>query len=221
MAKESRGQQVKTFTHGVPQADLSYEQEVVKVYFRPADGDFAIYLPQHIADMEGTITHSQINFAIAGYKACLSKYLEAIKTAVREKVITISFTHNIRYVKGFHDVRNSRNFAGYGANRGEIHFTGSPAIHLNYSVLHRAGKRLYNVTESDGKEFMSDAGTTEGKKVIPWTQEREDFFASTVNNIERLIMAMIEFMDDIEGNIDKAIASNGGQLLIGRPQPTA
>lgn len=232
--RESKGQQVKTFKHFVMLPSLESEVIIGKVYFQADSGRFAIYLPEHVAavaasiphneydgrsglifnrDQGGYLTHKVIDTVIDGYKGYLTRYEDLLRTQKRRKVIAVTFRQNIRWIKGFHDVRNSTDFAGYGARRGDISFCGAPAIHLTYAVRYEVGGKLYQVVNhDDGSEHMTYAAQ-EGK-IIDWTPDRENFFANTVGNIERLIMAMIEFMDDIEGNIDRAIANNDSQLQI-------
>lgn len=231
--RDSKGQQVKSFKHFIPLPNSKLEEAVVKVYFQAAEGQFVIFLPEHIAAVasglpslenvyeangaqryRGEIRGAAIDPVIAAYKHTLASYKKWTMTLQREKVIGINFKHNIRWIKGFHDVRNSRNFAGYASRSGEISFVGNPAIHLKYEILWRVDGKLYRLhNEGREDEYMDYYSGGEASHVIPWTAEREAFFANTVGNIERLIMAMIEFFDDIEGNVAKAIAGKGPLAL--------
>lgn len=243
MARDSKGQQVKTFKHFVPLANLKYEETTGKVYFKADDGCFYVYLPDHITavaralpdadgwyETKGARRHGSAVFAptmdaaMKSYDCTLKAYRKLIENQQREKVIKVEFKHNIRWIKEFHQPRNIQHaISAYQQQlRDGISFCGSPAIHLRYEVLYRVGNDLYRV-DFEGTESESlhhhQSNSANDSNVIPWTPEAEAFFANTVANIERLIMAMIEFFDDTPANLALAIA-NGGTLKLPAPPAT-
>lgn len=236
MAKESKGQQVKTFKHYVPMPDLGYEETIGKVYFQADSGLFSIYLPEHIMMVVnalgdigtgaklsgGAIAAATLKGAMDNYDALLKRYRALLETEQRTKVLRVNFKANIRHIKGFHDVRNSREFHGYnGGTKSGINFIGAPAVHLEYEVLYQVGDNLFHVERGNqAMHAKGSVGRSDGN-IIPWTQEREDFFAGVTGNIERLIMAMTEFMDDLEGNLTKAIAAGGQLPMLAAPKPAS
>lgn len=231
MAKESKGQQVKTFQHFEPTADGGHEKRIVKVYFQAKDGRFMIEIPEHISaiyteiapphygakivhyNRDKQIAGSIVNELIEAYTTLCTKYEHWYRNLKKKKIILYTFQKNMSWNKEFH-ARFPRSYVPHGGHQ-EISFTGTPAIHLHYRIAFIVGDSVY----TDGGSNLQYKCKVEHAKYVDWTEERETFFANTVNNIERLIMAFVEFFDDPEANITKSI-ENGGVMMIAPPAPT-
>lgn len=164
MTRESKGKQVKTFKHWVPQPDATKAEDIIKVYFEADEGTFVIYLPEHITPSvqgldcyqqqvradgpridthRGQVRSKIIDSAINLYKTALNEYEASIKLQRGVKVIRVHFQKNLAY-------RNDRPHAfrggpvAVGGGFGEpIGFTGTPALHLNFEVLWQVNDVLY------------------------------------------------------------------------------
>lgn len=167
--RESRGQKVKAFTVHEPQEDMSYQPNVVQVYFK--DDEFVAYLPEHMVKVvenlplfkDGYQTQSQylrvrlsydgqciyakiVDHLVEGYKQIQLQYFQHLTDLAARKVIRIGFQANLPFDRGYFDrggKQVSPSGGGSAVVRNDISFAGYPTVHLSYRVLWRAGDTLY------------------------------------------------------------------------------
>lgn len=139
-------------------------------------------------------------------------YFTKFSAEVKEKkIISISFKFNSRKTPNY--------LENYSRS---ISFCGTPALHLEYDVK-------YLVTFPDGRQkilsapyegygnivsYKDDKNIEDYKDTwIYWTEEREEFFKQTVNNLELLIKRINDFVNTEPALIENLIDNN--QKLIG------
>lgn len=219
------GKQVKTFSHHIPQPDGTSEQVRVKVHLAAADGVFGIPWPEHINDVlpaldgdyqSDACTNKVMDSCIDKWKAGLRAYEKWLKDTQSTKVLVIEFKKNIRHIDGFHNApgRNRTDFVGYGAFQGDISFTRHPAMCLWFEVLHQIGDDYYRRRQGRYQFCRPDSKSI----IIPWTQEREDFLDNATESFETLICRLMEFFEDAEGNIERALAGQLNPMLPAPPE---
>lgn len=224
MAKDSKGKRVKQFKIQIPQLDQGSVEEVMYVYFKADEGSFYIYVPEHIAKVvsevkmsydsegaiyathHGTVRSATMDVCIKGFEQVLSAFRTIMKEANKKKVIRITFKYNISTMP-------DGSFRGYNPGN-DIGFAGRPALHIMHEVLWQSGNRLFE--QNRPQDALRDVGPVvnrhgraqyhEGRYVIDWTQEREDFFVNIKSSLEKLIHLMITFTKDLEQDPDRAIA---------------
>jgi hypothetical protein len=220
--RESRGQQVKTFGHYVPQPDQSTEKETIKVYFKADEGRFYIYPPAHIlpvarAKAEQSSAAHGVNFrddfinsplmdkVVHAFETMCSIYQNILKEEGKIRVIRFAVQRNLRADLNHHA-------------KSEISFCGSPALYFNYELLWLSGGELFRQDDPELPLQHVRSHHDGDAKVIPWTQEREDFFASMTVAMITLINRIDDFKANLESNVDKAIATRSSLFL---PAPSA
>lgn len=225
MKRESKGQQVKTFQSFQPQPDLSKVKTIIKVYFKAADGGFYIYGPDHMLPvvegqckdkpfriMQGSIQAATLASVIEGYEWAEFWYFEILKSENKKKVIVFNFAANRRYSEGPYCTKSRGPLDTHV--RDDIHFIGSPVLHLDYEILWKAGNRYYKQHEADDPLV----GASPDGTIIDWTPEREAFFEKMRAGLVYLIDRLIDFEGDLGVNADLAIASlQSGQALLPPP----
>lgn len=250
MAKrESKGQQVKTFKHWAPLPDGNSEEIVGKVYFQASEGMFLVWLPENVATLsakllgidpgersgtnyhqyrDGVIRALTLDRVLDLYATALSNYKNTIRNLIGEKVLVVKFEANLRWRDNVDYVFGSG--GGTAVTRSDLHFCGSPAIHLSYEVLWKVGENLFvrdwhePYKDKEGYHTMRSHGSFregdryEKRKLIMWTEEREAFIKGVRDNIERLGYAMHDFFKDFENNITHQIATGGKALAIAPPK---
>lgn len=226
MARDSKGQQVKSFKDRIPQPDQSYADEVTKVYFKVADGRFVIYLPDHIARVvhgceglelgggmkgDARVQSVTIDEVLECWEAVKDSYLRTIRLEGAVKVIR----YDVRYNDG-------DRFARFNAPH-KIDGVPAPAVALSYEVLWRSEGRLYRGHYSGDNLVLDFEGMAmpsaqfDSKRVIEWTEEREAFFKAVQEGLLRLITQLVDFMgDNVEANI-AALAAGERTLAIAAP----
>lgn len=230
MKRESKGQQVKTFQAWVPQPDLSKVKAIIKVHFRADAGTFYIYGPDHILPVvEGqqnkgqpyrinktSIEASTLAGVLEGYEWAELRYFEILKSEKKQKVIVVNFQCNRSYSDGPHCTKANGPLDTHV--RDDIHFVKSPALHLSYEILWKAGEQYYRQHEADDPLHHAHPEGT----IIEWTAEREAFFEKMRSGLVHLIDRMIDFERDLASNADLAItAMQNGQALLPPPTLTA
>ncbi len=175
--RETKGQQVKTFTTHEPQEDMSYVATSVKVYFK--DDEFTAYLPDHMHQVvenlplfkEGRQTRSAymqlrlshagdcisakiVDHLVQGYKQILLEYFQHLTNLAAQKVIVVEFKANLPWRRERQDAGDwtFRSGGGTAVTRNDISFAGFPTVHLSYRILHRAGDTLYRRVEGNGDQ---------------------------------------------------------------------
>jgi hypothetical protein len=228
LARESKGQQVKSFKDRIPQPDQSYADEVTKVYFKVADGKFVVYLPDHIArvvtGIEGLekgggiygvprVQASTIDEAVQAWENAKDAYMRTIRMEGAVKVIRFTFFYNDgdRF-RSYNDPTRleNRGHAGLG-------------LMINHEIMWRSENRLYRGHYSGADLILDFEGHAlpnlgEAYKVIEWTEEREAFFKAMETGVQRLVEQMKEFLGaDVEANI-AALAAGERTLAIAAPE---
>jgi hypothetical protein len=258
MAKrETKGQQVKTFTTHEPQEDMGHVPVSVKVYFK--DDQFWAYLPEHMRQVvenlplfrEGRHTKSSfmqirlsnsgdsisgkiVDHVVDGYKQVLLQYFQHLTDLTARKVIKVTFAANLPYSHERHAAGKQHAPArggGHWVTASDISFVGSPAVHLNYEILWRAGDVLYRKVGGHLMEprmqyvenpFLHVKSPEARQKIenrlLEWTAEKEEFLRQTVERLTTLGYLMLDFFGDTEANLQYAL-TNGGQLAL--PPSTA
>ena len=215
MAAERKGQQVKTFKHYTPvEGEARRAEQIMKVYFKADNGQFYIYPDAFLMAFahdgydgpsggyslyNDRIAADTMDTVIDGFKTICQRYEHAMKENKKVKVIRFWFAKNIRQT--------------LCADRDDMSFVGSPALHLRYEVLWRVGDVLLRENmQSAGKVGSTSRGdgTT---TIIDWSEARELFFANMVAGLETLIMRCVDFTADLEKNVDNAIAHKQGLFL--------
>lgn len=224
MATNSKGKRVKQFRTLIPQLDQSATHEVMHVYFKADEGLFYLYVPEHIAkvvnsiepnynstgavyaNQHGSVRAPMLENCINAFEQVLSEFRTIMKEENKKKVIRITFKYNI-------DRMPDGSFRGYNPGN-DIGFTGRPALHIMHEVLWQSGNRLFE--QNRPQDALRDVGPAtnrfsrlphnEGRYLIDWTQEREDFFAHMKSSLEKLIHLMITFTQELEQDPDRAIA---------------
>ena len=163
----------------------------------------------------GVLYAGSLNGVIDAYRAVCGRYRDWRDNTKAEKVLAIFFQRNLRHIKGFHDTLGKTSFVGYGSQGGDISFTGNPALYLDFTTLYQIDGDLYR--EHAGR-FIRYASHNRPFRVMPWSQEREDFFARTIEAFEGLICRVELFCDDAEANMDRAIAAGAGITLLSAPK---
>lgn len=227
MVKKTKGKQVKQFKCFYPGEDLEMNEEVVKVYFKAAEGFFHIYHHEHISSIieplykemtnnqtigvmfyNGELFGTQMQPVIDAYEASLKFYKQVLRNSLKSKVIRIQFRANSPHYNN-----NCQPFE-------TVSFATAPTINLTYDVFWKVNDRLYHC-DDDGRR-LRDAGQShhdpescnhDGYYQIAWTEEREAFFEQIQGNMIKLIDKLEMFFRDIEGNTNQAIIAGGFEHL--------
>lgn len=228
MARESKGQQVKSFKTSVPQPDQSTVSEIKKVFFKADDQKFFIYLPAHIAvlvksGIEGLGENSLGAYVAAetmqdvldAWDAACGRYAGLLRSEGAVKVIRYRFQASGAGRDFFTDPYRF----DHGANLGP-----GVAMLLDYEVLWRSGNRLYYGHYEGADLHLQDKGPVpsphaswDRNRLMEWTEEREQFFAGMKAGLSGLIAQIIDFIDgDLEANI-AALVSGERTLAIAGP----
>lgn len=174
MAKrESKGQQVKTFKYYEAQEDGTFEEKTAKVYFNATEGDFTIYLPEHmhkVVEVLPMFAHNEfiggggkarlnsggqsiwskvIDTVIEAFKSINTQYFQHLTELTAVKVIRVTVQANVPYSR---ERAEKGQFVFHGSSSvgaNDISFCGFPAVHLTYSILWRSGDKLYRKVEHD------------------------------------------------------------------------
>lgn len=226
MARENKGQQVKSFKDRIPQPDQSFADEVTKVYFKVTDGRFVIYLPEHISRVVHGCEGLELGGGLKGDARVQSTTIddvlecwEGIKTSYMRTIRLEGAVKVIRYDVRYND---GDRFARFNAPH-KIDDAPTPAVALSYEVLWRSEGRLFRGHYS-GEDLILDfegmampSAQFDSKRVIEWTEEREAFFKAVQGGLLRLIAQLVDFMgENIETNI-AALASGERTLALAAP----
>ena len=178
MARESKGQQVKTFKHWEPGSDAKTVAVIKKVYFKADTGNFSIELPDWItavapgfddvkrhnehmndgtwADVRrtpGVIYSKTQDGCIALYKSVCASFIRFMRLEGAVKRIEVTFKKNVPYRPDRAHSFNGGSVAVGGGFGTDISFCGSPALHMNYRV----------VWEMNGRLFLKEEHTYKGE----------------------------------------------------------
>lgn len=242
MAKESRGQKVKTFTVYVPGGANVDDREktVMPVYFQAKESTFYCCLPEHIAkaighhpDAPEKLYHGAIRSAFAddmepGVKAAFDLYEKIQRNTFRKKVLLIDIKANhprvSRYVIG-----QEAEMPGFD----DISFAFNPALAFTYETCWLVGDCLYRSYKRDKDSELeemtyvtkapyvggSGSGRSKSRFMIDWTEEREQFLDSIKNGLIVLIERLWELLssDGLAQTVDRLIAG-GGSLMLPAPK---
>lgn len=204
MSRDSKGKVVKTFTARVPQPDAALIDAKVSVYFKAESGTFQIFLPDHVAALLGKdkITAQTQAEVLASWENDIEAYRDLLKMTLRQKVIRFTLKYNSHRHGIF--------------RRDEITFSCSPTLHLTYEIYWDVNGVLYTCT--DDVKNMRRHGSAHGR-LIPWTQEREDFFAGMKAALEGLIERLATFDTQLTENVTAAIDNFAtGRHLLAAPE---
>lgn len=242
MARSGRGQQVKTFKHHEPQPDLGYKEVIGKVYFDAASGEFSIYTPEHIRLVEQALTEARdqdqsgarmhggrvialtMDDVLKHYETVRRRYMALMQSEQKTRVIRFTYASNLDWIDGHHEKYRNGLPGKIRGDRDGISFCGSPALHMTYEVLWEAGGKLYR--EFTRAKFSDEADEPETRleyvspgrgMIIPWTPEREAFFARMTGTLETLIMRLDEFSSQLTENVDWAIEQADRALALPPP----
>jgi hypothetical protein len=227
--KSSKGQRVKTFKAYIPQSDLTKKETQVVVYFRADNGLFYIFDGAHMFDPSrdaartsydarelsihaNMITSKTLDRIVRGFGDICAIYDNMTRDAAKKKVIRFAFAANAPWYR-----------EGEAA-LSDIHFCGSPALHLTYEVLYQVGDHLYTKSNVFGDEKedatlqyrgkATGARFRDGEAVtIDWTEEREAFFENMRGSLIELIRRVSDFNRNLLVNVDHAIAANSLLML--------
>lgn len=178
MARESKGQQVKSFKHWEPGADARRVEVIKKVYFKADSGRFSIDLPDHIsgvADGFDVVKHNMDGVArtdgvwadvrqstagrvygkvldptIALYKEICQAFERFMTLENAVKKIEVTFKKNVSFRQDRPHSFNGGAVAVGGGFGTEISFCGSPALHMNYRIVWEMNGRLFERHEHKG-----------------------------------------------------------------------
>jgi hypothetical protein len=233
VARESKGQKVKTFTISVPQPNCELEAQKVQVYFRAGESQFAAILPDHIRDaighhpeapqelLRGEIVSQLADRIQPAFVAACKLYLKIQQNAARKKVIVVNLKAN--------HPRGNR----WGAQPTdlpmvfeELSFVSSPALWLTYDVYWQVNDGLYRADFRENRlDHMTyimaaptsknaSAGDKRSRFVLDWTEEREAFFKNINDGLVTLIERLGAVLaGDTTRNVDRLIAGGGGLML--------
>lgn len=139
-----------------------------------------------------------------------------IQDNAAERWIMVIFAYNVKWVEGFHNAEGvpSRQFAGCnGGKPSSMSFAGVPALELTTSDVWKIDGAFF--TKSRGGRWHSVQERQPGKiHYLLWTQEREDFLARMDHGLTSMICKLIEFFEDLEGNMTTAIETGTNALQI-------
>jgi hypothetical protein len=230
MAKRDPGlTKIKDYSFKIPTADRAVvKPSKVSIYLNSDTGVFTISVPELIRTTLGLhdipVSARELRDLTNAFDRIIDKYRNFILAEGRTKVIVINYLRNFpgRYSDG--TLSN-----GFGTQP-ELHSNRqwepapSVAMAVGYEVLYQINDQIYDVPidEITGEPFgpPNHRYAAAGKKVMNWTQEREDFFF----NMREGLGAMIErvnafFSSDYIANIDRAIAYGGSALSLPAPPP--
>jgi len=226
--RESKGQRVKTFKAYIPNSDLTTTETIVVVHFKADDGFFYIHDGAHmfapvreasgkVHDASGTrfhdtwIANNTLDGVVQTFEWICKQYTNQMRDALKSKVIRFTFKRNRPWMKERDESKNR-------PAASDISFCGTPAITFSYEVLYRIGDQLYyKPSENSPLQYRGKDTEARGRdgeaKTIPWTEEREAFFENMRLSLITLITRVEDFTENLEGNIDKAIAHAAPLLL--------
>lgn len=231
MAKASKGQAVKRFKDTVPQPDQSSVEQITVVYFAAGDGEFRIYVPEHISQAlpqdlttqgyVSTVAEPHVKDAtqqgvLTAWTKLKERYLGLLR---REGAVKV-----IRYaVRAQHPGQ-----ATYGDRFSfeYSHLGPGVALQLDWEVLWRSGDRLFYGRYEGDELHLQDKGpvpvnayTFEKYRLIEWTEEREAFFQAMKDGLISLIERLIVFCrGDVETQIAQIMSGAASNPLL--PAPT-
>lgn len=210
-ARGSKGKAVKTFTEKVPQSNLTTIDVVMTVYFKADTGEFRIFYPEHIAATLGDdMAHADtLAGALETWAAGVERYRSVLKSEQRKKVIMFTLKYNIQQ-RGVFQTYNAPTSLGSGIS--------APALNLTYEIFWDVNGVLYYFRGDEPGSAMQRYGVASGRRSIPWTAEREAFFASMKGALEGLILKLIDFDKAMSDDVDGAmVAFAQGRNLLSAP----
>lgn len=243
--KESKGQQVKSFTYYVPLPGGlrdDFEKTTVKVYFQGRDSEFAAYMPDHIVqavgqhpDLPTQFYQGKVRSKLAdeiepAYKAVCKLYEKIQKNALRKKVLLVDIKANHPRVNKHAIGMQPPEMPRFE----DISFALNPALAFTYSVYWLVGDGLYRAYKRDKDSELEEMtyvckapGDDErphaarSRFMIDWTEEREQLLESIHGGLVVLIERLWQLLSgDTATNVDRLIAG-GGRLMLAAPEKTS
>lgn len=211
MAKDSKGQRVKSWKELVYDAELQTTYEVIQVYFKADHGKFFIYPPTHYVEAlpsmdlngayfsageRGDIYGMTLDAVVDGFKTVTEKYKELVKQQKKIKIIVIYLHY-----------QSKKHPQGYGSETSfrDNHIQ-APALHFDYELGWDVNGTLYRWNGDDGKH-LHRRGQTKSHKTVEWTPEREEFFSRMKAGLQGLVDMLVGFFGNLEKDPDQAIAA--------------
>lgn len=179
------------------------------MYFKADDGRFQIFLPEHIAAAisQDRVRATESDAVIDAFKTACERYRTLLKAEQRKKVIVLTLRYNEPGERTFQSFSSPTSF-GTGVQ--------GPAVNLDYEVFWDINGALYR--GGDDPNSLQRHGVAGGRRVIAWTQEREDFFAGMKAALQGLIKRLIDFDAALAGDVDAALADfSKGRNLLSKP----
>jgi hypothetical protein len=225
---------IKDHSYKFPLPGVMSRPAKVQVMFNPETGTFSLRLPDEVTTVmkrpQGTVcTSREMYDAIRQFDADIARYSSIIRAENREKVIVINYKRNWPgrasdgTIHSWSTGTSDQLGGGHGFDRKNIPNLG---MALSYEVLWRLnGKDIFELLFSKDGTPAGDPQrrySSEDKeyKVIPWTEEREQFFEAMREGLGNMIDRMnVFFANDMIANIDRAIAYGGSALTLPAPPP--
>jgi hypothetical protein len=235
MAKRDPGlTKIKDHSYKFPLLGISSRPAKVQVLFDVETGTFSLRLPDEVTTVmkrprDTVCTSREMHDAIRQFDYEIAKYGAIVRAENREKVIVINYKRNWPgrtaggnihpWSSGTGDELGD----GNGFSRRNVPNLG---MALSYEILWRLnGKDIFELGFNDDGTPAGDpqrrysADDTE-YKVLPWTEEREQFFEAMREGLGNMIERMnVFFANDMIANIDRAIAYGGSALSLPAPPP--
>lgn len=217
---------VKDYSYKLPGIMLADAvKKKVAVMLSPDSGIFTMKLPEEVASLLGGndyVSDRDMNTCIREFDRRIEKFHWIIRTTAAKPVIVIWWAYNKPVPEG--SPANLRPHVGIGGD--SLRDTEpSTALGLEYEVMYQIGEALYDVhvDEATGQIYGMPhhrmSLPAKGRKVMPWTEERERFVENMVKAMEGLIDKVQAFFGQafIE-NIDRAIETGVSALALPAPQ---
>lgn len=157
------------------------------------------------------------------YKHVCLVYSIWMQDNVAEHYLSVIFGYNVRHTPGFHDApdapkQRTTAFSNYGGGiPGRMSFAACPAMEMSFKSVWRIDGKFYT-KGPEGRWYAEQDREADKIHRLRWTQEREDFLSRMDTGLTGLICRLMEFFEDIEGNMDLAIETGIAPLSLTGPR---
>lgn len=186
------------------------------IKFESKNESFFMNLPKEISEKTGrrTVQAGTLEELREDFKSAINEYGELIKTS--RKIIAFRAKSKLKKEDG-HPGETREGYSGIFGQRSSV-FEGQLELAFAVGMEAKRGGRL-EYKDLNGSRFDDDliswSGSPKyGTRVVDWTAEREAFFRSMIDSIERAKEKMDKLFDHEETETILGIIDSGGAGLL-------